>query len=303
MSYASGGLIQASDYDTQVGSVNSIWSIGSGNSGYGQTVIPDVTAGSQVLASEWNTYFNAINSMASHQGTAITAIPAATAGSAITYLNQLATDVSSVTNARLNAATQGSTTSTVVTSTSTWDNNIQFTFTVTFANDNAARYFFNAGGQVGFTYSHPTGTSINQLINSLCSNFGTVWFSSPNSGTISLSSSNYNGVTKIGGSNPPPTVINSNNGFYSIYPTGTNVLLTQYSSGSYLAYIGTFLRVTANYNGSGVLTFTGIIDEVPDGAIVSAGTVGTLIVRPPSSTYLSNTWGTPLVNGSYSINV
>jgi hypothetical protein len=37
---------------------------------------------------------------------------------------------------------------------------LTFTHTATFANGNAARFFFNAGGQIKMTVSHPSGTGI-----------------------------------------------------------------------------------------------------------------------------------------------
>ena len=45
-------------------------------------------------------------------------------------------------------------------------------------------------------------------------------------------------------------------------------------------------------NGSVITVYT-TIDEVPNGLTVSAGTVCTLTVRPPESTYLSGSWGSP----------
>jgi hypothetical protein len=111
-------------------------------------------------------------------------------------------------------------------------------------------------------------------------------------------------VTKIGGANLGSTSININNGFYSIYSTGSNVLLTQFGGGNpyyyyyYYYYSSSFLRISASYNGLGVLVFTVLIDEVPNGAVVSAGTVATLTLRPPSTSILTNTWGTPTITSS-----
>ena len=41
-----------------------------------------------------------------------------------------------------------------------------------------------------------------------------------------------------------------------------------------------------------------LFDEVPNGATVSTGTQGTLTLRPPSTTYLTNSWGSPSVTTS-----
>ena len=55
MTYSSGGLIQATDYNgfvstTAGANVNDIWSTGSGDKGWGQTAVPTVAAGNTVAA-------------------------------------------------------------------------------------------------------------------------------------------------------------------------------------------------------------------------------------------------------------
>jgi hypothetical protein len=175
------------------------------------------------------------------------------------------------------------------------------TFVVTFANQNAARYYFNAGGQIGFNFSHPNTTNINALIADLCNEAGTIWVSSPVSGTVSLASINYNGVTKVGGVASVRSTVNTNYGFYAFTGTSTQIF-NQLSDegGRYIAYQGSFLRISASSNGLGELTFTCLFDEVPNGLTVSSGTVSTLTLRPPSTANLSNTWGTPSVVQSIS---
>lgn len=295
MTYAAGGLIQANDYTTGIAQINTLWSTGTSNAGYGQTTIPTVSVGQTVGAAEWNSFFTAQTKMAAHQGTAITALPTVVAGGTITYLSQLAPGGVLISNNRLNAVAQGTTSTSVNTTTTTWSTSKTVTFTVTFASHNNARYFFNAGGQIGISASHPagTGSSINQLISSLCSEAGTTWFSSPISGTVSLAGINYSGVTKSGGGYPAGSTINTNYGFYSAGSTSTQIM-KQISDFSYHAYgTSTFMTISVAYNGSGTLTFTVLYDEVPDGAVVSTGTVTTLTVRPPSTTYLTDSWGTP----------
>ena len=39
MTYSTGGVVQASDYNTFQTNLNNVWSTGSGNSGWGQTAI------------------------------------------------------------------------------------------------------------------------------------------------------------------------------------------------------------------------------------------------------------------------
>lgn len=306
MTYAANGLIEASDYNgfvaTNTPNFNGIWSTGAGNSGYGQTALATKTSGNLILAADWSNLLSNIIKSASHQGTTLSSFRDSSPSSSelILYESNLSNNINLINTNRLNAAAQGSTSSTSATNSTTWNDSLTISFIVTFANDNSARYFFNAGGQIGFTFSHPAGGgfSINQLISDLCNDVGTLWFSSTTSGTITLSGSSYSGVTKVGGQSNGPTVIYSNNGFYSLYPTGTNVLLLQYSEYVYHSYGSTFLRISGSYNGTGVITFTCLIDEVPNGATVSSGTAGNLTIRPPSTTQLNNTWGTPTVTTS-----
>jgi hypothetical protein len=70
-----------------------------------------------------------------------------------------------------------------------------------------------------------------------------------------------------------------------------------------LYYASTYLRIRATYNGAGVITFTCLIDDSGGTGYyyyggVTPGTQATLVVRPPSTTYLSNTWGTPAIASS-----
>ena len=61
MSYASGGLIEATDYNTLVGGnpvtssgkLNTVWATGGSTAGYGQTALANVSVGQTVAASEW----------------------------------------------------------------------------------------------------------------------------------------------------------------------------------------------------------------------------------------------------------
>ena len=180
------------------------------------------------------------------------------------------------------------------------------TFTVAFANNNSARFFFNAGGQLGLAFSHPTSSGVNVTIQDICNEFGTMWLSSPISGTVSIAGTNYNGITKVGGVASSRGVANTNNGFYALTNTNSQCYRQSGNGGGYYPYYyyyyyynnQSFLNITARYNGTGTITFTCVFDEVPNGRVVSAGTRGTLTVRNPSTTFLTNSWGTPTLSNS-----
>lgn len=302
MAYSVGGLIEASDINgflaSNADNLNAIWAIGSGDKGYGQTAVPTVLVGDIVAASNWNSLVTNVALSADHQGTAITAITAPVTNDIIAILNNLATNITLVTTSRLNAALQGATSSSSNTYNATWSNALTFTITVTFANHNSARFFFNAGGQIGLSQSHPAGvgTTINGLINDICNEAGTVWCSSPTSGSITLAGTSYNGITKVGGGYPAGTTTATNSGFYAWTAADTEIS-KQYADYVYGYYTAdTFRSINAKYDGAGVITFTVLFDEIPNGAVVSTGTQASVTIRPPNTSYLTDTWGAPTVN-------
>ena len=307
--YGVGNTILATDFNTfaggdpavGTGSLNAVWATGSTNAGYGQTAIANVSAGNPVAAvTQWANLVTNTSNCASHQGSSITTIlPVPASGGTITYLSGIPTNLATIYTNRLNAASQGSTTANTATYASTWSSALTFTHTITFANANAARYFFNAGGQLKVTCSHAnTATSINQLYNGLASNIGTVVLSSPTSGSITVNSVSFNGVTKVGGGGNSPT-ISTNTGYYALTTSNANVF-TQLASTGPSGYLSSFIRVIAVSNGSpgATVTIYTVWDEVPDGLTVGTGSATTVTAQAPETTYLANSWGTISVTGS-----
>jgi hypothetical protein len=207
----------------------------------------------------------------------------------------------------LNAASQGSTTSNSVATASTWSDKATWTQTVTFANGDAARYFFNSGGQIAMSMTHPSGTGIDLLLNNLASNVGTVVLSSPTSGTATIASTSYNGVTKVGGGGNSPT-IGTNSGYYAWTTANANVFYQTASTGP-SGYLSTNINIFVKTNGTqgsngdvgNVVTIYTVWDEIPNGLSVSSGSNVTLTIRPPETTYLANTWGTITLAGSVAV--
>jgi hypothetical protein len=313
MSYAQFGTIQASDFNTFVGgnptttanTLNATWSTGGSSAGYGQAAVANVAAGQTVVAtSYWNALVSNTASAATHQGTSISTVTAPTSGGVITYLSSIPTNLSSIYSNRLNAASQGSTTSNTQTYGSSWSNSLTFTFTAGFANGDAARYFFNSGGQLKVTCSSPTGTGINLLLNNLASNVGTVVLSAPSSGTVKVVGTTYNGITKIGGGGNSPT-ISTNSGYYGLTTTNTTVF-TQTASTGPSGYLNTNISVVAKTNGTvgthadngNVITVYVTWNEVPSGLSVNSGSATTLTIVPPETTNLANSWGTITLTGA-----
>jgi len=310
MSYAQFDLIQASDYNGLIGSgttanaLNTVWSTGTSTYGYGQTALTSVSVGATVLASEWANLVNRTANSAAHQSSSITSVAAPVAGGTITYNANVVTNLQTIYSNRLNAVSQSGTTSNTATYGSTWLNAITFTHTVSFANGDAARYFFNSGGQLAVTCAHPSGTGINLLLNNLASNVGTVVLSSPASGSATIAGTSYNGITRIGGGGNAPTIA-TNTGYYALTTSNANVYYQTASTGpsGYLSTnINIFIRTNGTQGSNGdtgsVITISTVWDEIPNGLTVSTGSATTVTLRPPEVTNIANTWGTPTVTGT-----
>jgi hypothetical protein len=316
MSYAQYQTIAAADYNglvggnpaTASGTLNTVWATGGTTAGYGQPALANVATGDTILASSWANLVNRTASAATHQGTSITSVTAPATGGTITYLSAIPTNLTTIYTSRLNAATQSSTTSNTVVSGATWTSIATFTQTATFANGDAARYFFNSGGQLAVTVSHANTTAgINLLLNNLCSNVGTVVLSAPTSGTVTIAGTSYSGVTRVGGGGNAPTV-STNSGYYALTTSNANIYYQTASTGP-SGYLSTNINIFAKTNGTvgsngdrgNVITITTVWDEIPNGLTVGTGSTTVLTVRPPEVTNIANTWGTISLAGSVSV--
>jgi len=327
MTYSAGGLIQATDYNgfvstTANANVNDIWATGSSDKGYGQSALATVSAAGTVTATQWAGLVNNISSMASHQGTTITSRSAPVAGNTITILANLNTDLTNLTTNRGNAAAvgteivswTGSSAKTTATGSGTAAWTITFTHTITWASANAARYFFNAGGRIRWrTSKSSTGTVADPEWNDLASTLVGQIYITGGTSTQNIAGTSYTGTTKIGGSGTPNTLATST-GWYDLGTTDT-LIYKQFADTA--PYTGSFIQINAKTAGTGtqlVLTTlwsdpggsgTGSTDQITGGSdtaspFTSFGTAPATVVTvsPPSSTYLSASWGTPTVAAS-----
>lgn len=330
MTYTSGGLIQAADYNGFVNdsanNINKIWSTGSTDFGWGETALSSVSAGANVAATNWASMVNTLTTMGNQTNTTLTSRSAPTAGTLISVLANVAVDIDSLTNNRGNAALSGTTSSTFTGTTSktaaTAQNaagwTITFTHTVTFGSANAARYFWNAGGLVRLDMSKTsTGTDKDPDWNSFVGTVGTLFMSGRvNSAAQTIAGTSYTGFTRSGGSGTPSPNLTTT-GWYSL--TGGAAATTMWQLTSTTSpYTSDYIRVTAAVDaGRTVLTLvTTWVDAGYSGAgknnAISGGTATTspysafgtapaVLCRfvPPSSTYLTTAaWGTPAVAAS-----
>jgi len=324
MTYSAGGLIQATDYNgfvstTAGANVNATWSTGATNSGWGQTALGTVSAGGTVTATQWASLVNTLASMGSQTGTTITSRSAPTAGQTITALAAVNTDLTNCYNNRGNAVGSGSAYGTFSGTTSkttatgsgqtTWT--ITFTHTVTFPSADQARYFFNAGGIVKIQYGKSsTGTDIDPDWNTFAGLCGSINITG---GAQTIASQAYTGTTRLGGTGGTQTTLATTTGWYAL--TGTPVTLFQLNNAT-SPYTGEYIRTQASASAT-VLTLTttwvqpavsgaGTTCNISGGTNTASpttsitGTAPTTLVTyvPPSTTYLTNTWGTPSIAAS-----
>lgn len=248
MSYSTGDLIEATDYNNLRNLAAQVYGVGFGNSGYGQTSIslPPVSGGDTELVKsvEWTNLRDAIQVCADHQGTTVDLPPPGQlavgalirAHTASDNTGDIPTSIDDITTNRLNADSGSLTTFTsqlVSTRNSGWSSQIRHEFTVTFPTVDDARYFFNSGGQIRIRASRTggSGTAQNAAWTNLLNNMGTVSF-------------DYTGVYAAVGTASPI-------GYYDL--GGSNVLIYDLDD------------TAANYNANSVQIFGRYVDG-PGGA-------------------------------------
>lgn len=335
MSYISGGLIEAADYNgfvsNNANNVNAVWSTGSGDSGWGQTALSNVSVGALVTATNWASLVNTIASMGSQTGTSYTARTAPVTGNLIAVLSNVATDITNITTNRGNAVGSGTISSTwtgstaKTTSTGSGGNawTITFTHTITFPSADQARYFWNAGGYIRLDMQKTsTGTDSDPDWNTFIgtvggpggAGIGSIYFNGAVRGVAqTIAGVTWLGTTVVNGSAGATT---ANQGWYSL--TGGAAATQIYiKSNPTSPYTNDNVRVTAAVNaGRTTLTLTttwnsGARTGAGQNAVITggtdttspygtAGTAPLVLCRfvPPSTTYLSASWGTPTIAAS-----
>jgi hypothetical protein len=328
MTYTSGGLIQAADYNgfanDSANNINAVWSTGSGDKGWGQTAISNVAVGATVTATQWATLVANLAASGSQTNSTLTSRTQPVAGNVIAVLANVATDINTITNNRGNAVGSGTevgtfsgtTSKTTATGSGQAAWTITFTHTVTFASANALRYFFNAGGIVRLQFGKSsTGTDHDPDWNTLAGQCGSINLTGRvNSAAQLIAGTSYTGTTRIGGSGGTETTLATTTGWYNL--TGTPITIFQLNNTT-SPYTPEFIRVTATATSSTVLTLvTTWVDDGTTGAgrtaNISGGTATTspsttitgtapttlCTFIPPSTTYLSASWGTPTIAAS-----
>lgn len=316
MAYTSGSLIEATDYNgfvsTNGSNLNEVWATGTSDSGYGQTAVATVSTGGTVTATQWASLVNNIAAAANHQGTSITARVAPVVGNTIAILSAVNTDLVSLETNRLNAVANGTqftgwtgtSAKTTTTSGATWT--ITFRHDIDFADANSARYFFNAGGRIKWeTSKTATGQTGDPEWNDLANTLVGDIYITAGTATQTIAGSSYTGTTKTGGTGTPD-ILTTTTGWYDLSTTPVNIYKQFADTAPYTA---NFIQIAANVNAAIAsatrLTLTTTWsasdgDPISGGTAPSGATPGTapttlVTYFPPSTTYLSASWGTPTV--------
>ena len=309
MTYSAGGLIQASDYNgfaggngggaNVSGQLNTVLGVGYGNAGYGQTSVSNVSVAGSVTASQWSTLVAGVNKVRSHQ-TTFTNLALYTTGTTINATTDVSTNLTNAYNSRLSYQTLG----TVVTGA---DYTLNITSvnttaavsasaarTATFASADAARYFFNAGGELRFyisSYVNPGGTVRGSTLGGLAVNgLGGKTFKAVDN------SARYGSLYTV------TTDLTTGAGYYSL--TTSYVDKIKISGSVYgAAYSGDYVSIQAKSNGAqgsngdkgtifyfNLTLYSGAQSPAFNDSINMTVTYR-IDTAPPSSTYLSDSWG------------
>lgn len=310
MSYAQGGLIEATDYNnilgtntsTNTSTVHAVWAWGANSRGWGQTALSNVSVSSTVTATQWASLVNTINSANTHINGTGSGLTANTAGQIIGFSGGLQSKVNGLNTDRMTFASNSATitnhnaltayaawTSTSTTSTLTRS----FGANVAFSGADAARFFFNAGGRLKFNISATAGASARStaalnMVNYL--------------GGIALFAANTNG-SRTGTGGTLGTNL-TGLGYYSLTIANTTAISVTGVTASYTTDTGSLAvrtngtRGSFNDNGD-IVSFWATLNSTSganagglsfDDDLSLTPTV-TVDVSYPEVTNLGNTWG------------
>jgi hypothetical protein len=328
MTYVSGGLIQATDYNgfanDSANNINAVWGTGTGDKGWGQTAISNVAIGATVTATQWATLVANLATSGSQTSSTLTSRTQPVAGNIIAVLANVATDINTITLNRGNAAGSGTeygiftgtTSKTTATGSGQAAWTITFTHTVTFASANAARFFWNAGGIVRLKYGKSsTGTDHDPDWNTFAGLCGSINLTGRVNGAAqTIAGTSYTGTTRIGGTGGTQTTLATTTGWYNL--TTSPVTIFQLNN-TVSPYAPEFIRTTATATSTTVLTLVttwsddgtgvaGATSNISGGTATASpsttitGTAPTTLVTylPPSTTFLTASWGTPTIAAS-----
>lgn len=262
MVYQVGGLIQATDINHWLNRANTLWGVGSGGSGYGQTTASTPRSAGQIVgAFEWQNIRDIMSRTAAHTGVPATnlvpssfldtgdVIHAHVNGSGNNAYNfeQIMTALEAGRfNTTSGSMTLSSNVHQVVRNTTWTSLNTACVVDMTWASEDQARFFFNTGGEIRLrlfgtgTFASSSAPQDADWRDVFINKVGTVTLTA--TGTARTGSA---GVIQFGG--------NGSLGFYGLSGTVTNIYDgTNIGSGAYAAndvYVAAQVLNVAGVNG------------------------------------------------------
>jgi len=181
--------VLATDYNTIQSKINNVLGNGSGDFGYGQLVTSSqVARANRITVAQWNALRNDLLKARNHQ-TSVDESGLLTVASTTTRIREsdraaysLFADVATTNRLITPPSNQASLTNLqTVTRTASWSTTISHQVTVTFASEDAGRFFFNSGSSIKFSstmtgYSAGVSLLVNQSWATLLTNMGIISF-------------------------------------------------------------------------------------------------------------------------------
>ena len=299
MTYSSGSLISATDYNGFATSVNSVW-----NTLWGQSSIGAVSGSGTVTATQWSTLASTITNAYTHESGSNPSVASPSGGSTISVISNLTTAVTYISGHQYDCYASGTVynTSGSATGPAKGSGNASWTMTFTnnivFSSTAAMNYFFYAGGRVLLNFSKSsTGQPADAAWNALATACNQITFTSTATSKV-IATVTYTGTTKQGGSGTP-SIVATYTGMAQL--TGVNQTIFQQNSTTY-PYTGDYIKVEALITGSTIQFTTTWFAAAGSLSYknqqISAGAVTAISYYPPETTYISNTWGTPTLAAS-----
>jgi hypothetical protein len=260
MTYATGSLITAADLNGFLTTVRNIYGTGTGDRGYGQTTYSQaaVSSGTKVNASQWAALTNMVNTCANHQGAwgpASNYQPLPFTGRKIlaSDLVGLGANLTALDTNRLTAVSTDMTLTSGAASSvrsGAWNQNMYTVMDMNWASEDAARFFFNSGGQIRVRLTQPAGSTQDAAWSTIFSNIGTV--------TIGANSSSRSGTAGT----------MTSTGYYQMVATATQVFTgTDIGGGAYASNDVVMFFNRLNYvgtnggNGNGIRITIWVMDQ------------------------------------------
>jgi len=276
MAYTAGDTILDDEYNAFVNNSSSPFGYnhfagtGSAQYGLGQSAISTVSAGGTVNASQWNALMTGITNIANHTNDSMTSRSAVSSGDTVAILSAVAADLATLAA----SVAAGSPNATALTtssakqtsdSSSSWYGSHTVEHSVTFANANTMRYFFNAGGKIRVSKSRTGNGGSGGGATTKDSNWTNLYAAL---GNIDIASQ----ASTRSGSGETLTTNGLANGFHDLGTGYTHIIrLTEATS----PYTGNYIDVHAKLNASvGSATVMTIKTTANDGAADNTYTSG-----------------------------